>query len=831
MRVIRRFFLILILLLVGVAIWGAIYAQKKGFTRTWRELVEGEFAKRGYYVDIGKLTLGPFQGLVAEDVRFFQDPQRRRELAFVDNVILDLDLSDVLNRDLSVNTLDVQDASLTLPLTPGRRDSELLQVNRFSARLVVTESQIEVVRAQAEVAGFAVSMKGSLYRPPLHVAPVEVTEAELEEQRQQLLEIRRRLDRVQRVIDELGRFEFSPDDPPRLEIEFAGDLADLAHLNATVRLAAPEFRRGAYTVEQLDAQAEYDGESQLGVIKELHLRDALGDLRLRCDWEVSDKTVDFELESSADLPGMIAAIWPNPKLGEVVFFSPPRVRAEGTIRLDELGATVLPRVPMEVVGELRSERFGSRGAVFDGMEMQFSVSGGRYYVRNLRLDHKSGLMLANLMYDPARTEDRFRYQSEIRLDPEVLMPFVTSERTKHFLSDWQFDDSSAVYFAALGEGPSLDPETWNTRGVIDLRQFRRRSVPFDHLETEYASVGPVHEFRNLSVERPEGRLTAGLVRHHVEERTWETEDLRSTLDLYATLRAVAPSVAKSLEAFRFSHPPEVRMHGLVDRREPSEDPAAPPPRHDFELSFASEQPATFEFLGRPLPLAHPAGKVRASEGKLRLTEFEAGLFGGTARATFETDRLESDGAFRSTLSAEGLDYGELLRLYGNSERRADGRWSGDLALSGKLGEHDSWSGQGAVRLRDGDLLALPAFSPVIDNLLQALAALKRVAAVGNEPASPGDEPGESVPSKPDPAPVGASADLEISEGVVSVLDLRSTSETLRLTGGGTIDSASRAIAIDLSVAWREDPRVGLGIEARGPLSAPKWRLKLPVESR
>ena len=120
MRIFRRFLLILLLLVAGVAIWGAVYAQKKGFTRTWRELVEGEFAKRGYYVDIGKLTLGPFQGLVAEDVRFFQDPQRRRELAFVDNVILDLDLSDVLNRDLTVNTLDVQDAQLTLPLTPGR---------------------------------------------------------------------------------------------------------------------------------------------------------------------------------------------------------------------------------------------------------------------------------------------------------------------------------------------------------------------------------------------------------------------------------------------------------------------------------------------------------------------------------------------------------------------------------------------------------------------------------------------------------------------------------------------------------------------------------------
>ncbi|MCB1088953.1 MAG: hypothetical protein KDM63_18100, partial [Verrucomicrobiae bacterium] len=125
MRLLRRIFLTLLFLAIAGAIWAGIYAQRRGFSKTWREMVEAEFSNRGYYVDIGRLTLGPFQGLVAEDVRFFNDPQRRRELAFVDNVILDLDLTDVLNRDLAINTLDVKDAKLTLPITPGRRDSEL----------------------------------------------------------------------------------------------------------------------------------------------------------------------------------------------------------------------------------------------------------------------------------------------------------------------------------------------------------------------------------------------------------------------------------------------------------------------------------------------------------------------------------------------------------------------------------------------------------------------------------------------------------------------------------------------------------------------------------
>ncbi len=820
-RFLRRLFLVSVLLLLGVAVWAAIYAQEKGFTRTWRELVEEEFSHRGYYVDIGKLTLGPFQGLVAEDVRFFQDPQRRRELAFVDNVILDLDLSDVLNRNLSVNTLDVQDAKLALPLTPGRRDSELLVVDRFSARLVVTESQIEVVRAQAEVAGVAVSMEGSLFRPPRDVVIPQLSEeeaaAQAEVQRLQLLEIRRRLVRVRRVLDELERFEFSAENPPRLEIEFAGDLADLAHLHANVRLTARDFRRGAYGVSHLVAQAEYDGANQRGILKEWVMRDGAGDLRLRGEWSVAEKVVDFDLESSADLSALAATIWPDPRLGEVVFFSAPRVRAEGTLRLEEIEKSAWPRLPLEMMGELRSERFGSRGAVFDGMELQFAVSGDRYYVRNLRLDHKSGIMLANLMYEPSRVEDRFRFQSEIKLDPAVLLPFVASERTKRFLSGWQFDESSAVYLAALGMGTSLDPGTWETEGLIDLRRFRRLGVMFDHLETEYESRGAEHWFRNLAVERPEGVLTAELVRHDAEERLWEARDLQSTLDLMDMLRAVSPALMKSLEAFQFSQAPEVRLDGLIDSRESSDDSAGGVARHDFTLEFGSDQGATLDFLGRPLPLGAPSGKVVAERGMLRLSEFEAELFGGKASATFDTDRVERGRAYRAGIAVDAVAFDDLMRLYGNSERRAGGEWSGEMVWSGRLGEPRSLTGEGAATLREGNLLAMPVFSPVIGDLQKARSALE-----GRVPVPEADSDAGTLKS-------GATMRLALGGGRLTVGEMRATVEALTLRGGGVIEAAARTLDFEMKAGIQGWPGLEIGVEGRGSLAAPEWRVRLPAE--
>jgi hypothetical protein len=814
MRLARRIFLIITLLLVAATVWAGVYAQRRGFSSTWRELVESEFALRGYYVDIGRLTLGPFQGLVAEDVRFFNDPQRRRELAFVDNVILDLDLTDVLNRDLAINTLDVKDATLTLPVKPGQRDSEMLKVDHFSARLVVTESQIEIVRAQATVAGIEVSLKGSLYRPPRNVTPAqgEATEAELEAQRTQLIQIRRRLDRVQTVLTAIERFAFAPGNPPKLEINFAGDLADLAHLNAEGRLAATDFQRGAYLVRELTMNMEFDGARQRVLLKDLHLVDNAGDLRLRGEWTMERREIDFDLESNADLPALAASVWATPKWGEVVFFSPPRVEAEGTANVDAVrrfltkstpGSPLL-YLPLEMTGEIRCDRFGSRGAVFDGMEAQFAIQGGRQYVRNLRLDHKSGVMFANFMHDPGRVADRLRFQTEIKLDPRIFAPFLARETTRKFLSNWQFGAESTVYLAGLGSGPSLDPATWTSAGVIDLRRFRLNQVPFDHLESEYEARDKIHDFRNLAVERPEGALTATALRHLPEREVWEASEVRSNLDLADLVRAVAPGWSETLKRYRFSQPPEISLNGRIDASKSGSE-------HDFEMKFASAQPATFDFLGRPLPLGSPTGTITAKSARWRILTFGAEVFGGKLSATFDGESLQSQAAYTASIGVSGVSFDNLLHLYGDTERQGGGTWTGDLRFSGKLGDPRSVLGEGRAELREGNLMAIPLFAPAYDTLAKVLG---------------GDSPRTADPLSPKTG-MGGSASLKLMGGVLSATDLRVSTEGFDLSGEITVDRLSRTFASELDTGLASGIGPRLTLAGEGSPEAPQWRVKLP----
>ncbi|MEM6278247.1 MAG: hypothetical protein AAF733_02130, partial [Verrucomicrobiota bacterium] len=149
MRWIRRLFVFFCLIATALVIWAAIYARKQGFTESWRNAIEDEFRDRGYYTEIGKITLGAFRGLVAEDVTFFEDAKKTQPVAFLNDVYLDVDLSRILSKEVSVNTLDVQEARMSLPLEPGKANGRRLEVEGLSGRIVITESMIEIVKVEA----------------------------------------------------------------------------------------------------------------------------------------------------------------------------------------------------------------------------------------------------------------------------------------------------------------------------------------------------------------------------------------------------------------------------------------------------------------------------------------------------------------------------------------------------------------------------------------------------------------------------------------------------------------------------------------------------------
>src|ERR1700751_1188119 len=72
-----------IVLVTAAAIGGGWYLARKGFGGRTRARIVEELHRRGVEASIGHLTLNPFRGVVARNVRIFSYQDRTHSLAFI----------------------------------------------------------------------------------------------------------------------------------------------------------------------------------------------------------------------------------------------------------------------------------------------------------------------------------------------------------------------------------------------------------------------------------------------------------------------------------------------------------------------------------------------------------------------------------------------------------------------------------------------------------------------------------------------------------------------------------------------------------------------------
>lgn len=801
-RFLRRFLLISLLLFLGVAAWAAYYGYRRGFSESWRELIEAEFARRGYDIEIERVSLDPFHGLSARNVRFFPDAERRKEIAKVNEVLLDLDLSRILKKDISINTLDVRDAEASLPIDPLDKDSEQLTIKGLSGRLVVTESQIEIVRAEALLEGVAVTVKGVLTRLPKEEdEDKNLSDPEKKRKRKMQLEaIRTQRHVITGFLDQLALFDYQGP-PPKLDLEFNGDTMHLGSLRLGMRLEANHFKRGTWACEKLEVEAEYEGARKVLTTKVFRLRDSKGVIEAHGELDLNQRKSTFDLESTADLQGLIGAFYDNPKLGEVAFYEPPRITMEGAWYMDHPAESGLP---FEVLGKFRCNGFGTRGQVFTGMECDFSMAGEKFYLRNLRLDHKTGVAFVNALLD----KSGFRYQTEVKMDPLVFLPFLNPQSVA-FLNRWTFEPESACFATLEGGGPEMDPHTWKSQGDISLRKFRFNGVPFDQLETKVTLENKKQQFTGMRLTKGEKVATGDWLIHDQEASTWTFSEVKWPFGLGEQLYAFSPNLKQNLHSYRFKEPPLSVINGVIDERSP-EALGDAPRKSDFSLAIKSDSEAEYDFLGKTLPLSKPSGVLRFRGDGLSVEGFKAGLYGGQVSFGFVADDLKKSRRYHIDAMVDGVAFRPLANLYGSSTS-TEGDISGRLEISGELDKVRTMEGSGEAKIRNGDLFAIPLFGP-LSKLVSEVLPVKNV--------------GYSVARE-------ASAKLQIRNGVLMTDDFKALTNTFQFEGGGSVDMADQSIIFNTTFNTRFLPtRIVLTpvskileFTCHGTLSDPQWRPK------
>src|SRR6476661_6940545 len=124
---------IVAILLVAALVGGSWYLANRGFGRQWRYRVVEELRKHGVEASVRRLTLDPFRGLVAQDVRIFDYHHREETLARISEIALDINYAALLHRQPFLNAIDIRNAQLALSLKSPHGPPMKAQVTNIRA--------------------------------------------------------------------------------------------------------------------------------------------------------------------------------------------------------------------------------------------------------------------------------------------------------------------------------------------------------------------------------------------------------------------------------------------------------------------------------------------------------------------------------------------------------------------------------------------------------------------------------------------------------------------------------------------------------------------------
>ncbi len=665
---------LLFLLIVALA-WGSWYLAKRGFGRQWRDRIVEELHKRGVEASVRRLTLDPVRGLIAQDVRIFDFKNRENTLAVISEVALDINYAALLHHQPFLNALDVRGAQLTIPTNLPGATTAKPQITQFRAHIYFPPEQIFVSHAEGMFCGVRISATGQLIKRNDYKPSGEVSDEKL----------RQRMMLVQRVADELQRFNF-PGEAPLLSVKFSGDLSHFEAARAEATLQSDRLRRGPYEMKNLSVAAEWT--NQTLTLTQCEWVDQAGSFSGRASWGRETKTADFQARSTLDAKQFLDAFGFGQLLNDLAITSPPLIELSGSGNFAELP----PR--LSVIGRAALENFSYKTVPFLKVAGDFSWDGQRGMLRGLRLRHETGELTADFLEAP----DDFRINFESGLDPTALRGLVSPELGR-FLGEWEWRRPPLVRFSLRGS--SRLPETWTGDGTLAFQRTRFRGVWMNSANSSVHLEKGALAFDNFRVTREEGAGTGSFTFDFLK-REVRLKDVKSDLRPADVILWIEPKLFKHVAPYKFRQPPNVVVNGVVHFGSPND-----------HLELAVDAPAGMDyvFLGKTLPVDRVSANLLFTDDRLQLGNVAGKLFNGVIKGTADISLAKNDKHYQANLAVEGVDFPRVADLYFKYET-ARGQLSGAFDWTGQGSEARSLRGKGSARVIEGDIFAIPIFGPL-----------------------------------------------------------------------------------------------------------------------
>ena len=764
-RVLLTVFAIFLAVLMGTA-W---YVYDRGFTRKWRTTVMEEFRKRGVELYLRKLYLDPMRGLVAQGVKVLDTKDRRRALAEIDEMILQVNYANLLRGEAFLDALDLREATLSLPVDPENPQSPKIEISKLNARLFLPPQQIYLAHAEAEIYGIHVSASGRLINPQAVRPPAPPGKGEPNAL-------------VARVIEELKALKYEAA-PPIVSLTFTGDLADPEKLFIELAVWGERIRRGDYLVRSLYLAACYRN----GVIdlKKLTAADAAGSLDASGTYEPATREAALRLQSGLDVQGLARAFRLAPQLDEFVFYTPPALEISAKATLGE-------KPQFHLLGHAALQKFAFRSVVFESLDADLSWDGHRWSARDVRLVHRSGEVTADAMQIPGE----FRARLHSTINPKPLQPLLSGQVAQVF-SQFEFPDSPRLDVEVRGRDLSIDALT--ATGDLLLGAASYRGVGCVALATKLSYGSRTLGIGPFRLRRTEGESTGSLFFDFKREEA-RLDNIKATVNPPEVALWIHPNLVKDVAPYRFKRAPNLVLDGTVHLKGGK----------STKLSVDVDAPGgmDYTFLRRNLSAPQIAGKLLFNSERMTIDGLSASLLGGRIKGDADISLARARPGHAVSLRLENVDFASLTRLYFGYED-SQGMLNARYDFTGRGEDARTMKGRGDLTVTDGNVFAIPFLGP-FSGILNSI-----VPGMGYNAAHKG------------------SARFTVDSGIIETGDLLVEGKGFSMIGRGRLFFVDDRMDFDMRVNAKGLPGVLLFPVSKlleytsdDKLSKPTWRAKV-----
>ena len=788
-RILHIFVRLFFLLTVIFGVWIAVYAYNEGFTKKWRKLIMEEFEKRGIDAEIEKLTIDPFQGLVARNVKIYANEKNKPLLASIDNITLDVDPIKLLRKKQSLNSVEFRNADISIPINPKEPESKKLEIKNLQAKIIIPPDIIEIKNFEGHVNGIRINVMGSLLRSQQRHNNIINPSLPGEE----ITFIKEGRELIDRALDEINQLDYKKNNPPHIQIKFASDLDNPSTTSAIVIINAKDVKRAGYKYKSIYANAEYINSNFN--LKELRIDDSKGTLFGDANWPINSKKIPFNIKSTIDFQSLLSSFGNSSLLDDITFINSPQIEAKGELHLGNADLRTDPdtKLQVELIGTVKCGSFISKEILFEEAYADFSYKKNKWYVRNLTLEHASGTANGNFLWD---TLSDIQFDTEIKMDPTVFIPFF--KQPPKFLTHLKFEENPTIHLSLKGKGSTTNPINWEAKGYFALGPCHYQKTPLTaatgKIQIDKKEI-IIEEFR---LDREEGYINGekaiiGTTNGLVNLKNISGKIFPTKLAAY-----FSPNIASFLDLYNFVDPPKLEINGIIDTKTNDQS--------NLKINFDSKGQAYTNLFKKKIPLDQPKGSILL-KGKEIILNIETKILEGQISHKGLWEMEKDPNLYSGEIIASNIDFGSLVKLF-ELPTKTKGILSSNLQFKIPLKEPIKWSGSGSASLIKGNIFSIPILGPLSP----------MISGVLDQPLA-----GYSVAQS-------ATLNFLSDQGVIKILNFQALTPGFILNGEGTIDGVNDNLDLEAEMNARGPLRlVGwpisklLRYKGEGTLKEPKWK--------